>query len=158
MYRKLKAQKKQCLQVLLFFIVTNFSHNVMAEQIIIQDVRGEGKIRVDNFDDKAFPTVNCHLVQSITPGIARSVGSGERVFAVDISCSAMQRPKLSIPAQRRHNGEEVYFRETTSSRHALVVKRYIDTEHRKLVYVLYNNKMTGEAPLVAISTVYFDGG
>ena len=130
--------------------------DVYAEKIVIQDVRGEGKIRVDSFVDPAFPSVSCHLVQSIVPGIAKAVGSGDRIFAVDISCSTKTALDITVRQQERHHGEEVYLRETTSSRHALLVKRYVDAESQKLVYVLYNNKVTGEAPLVAISSVDFN--
>lgn len=155
MLRTLIAHQRQCFTVLLFFVLLSGQQNVCAEKTLIQDVLGKGKIRVDSFNDKTFPSVSCHLVQSIMPGFVRSLGDGERIYAIDISCSSTQLPSLSFSVQRRHNGEEVYLRETTSSRHALVVKRYIDAEAHKLVYVLYNNKITGDAPLVAISTVYF---
>lgn len=121
---------------------------------VFQQLKNAPDISIKVFDDPIIDGVSCYLGVVETGSAFVGIEVGSIVYSIALDCAkgvSLDVPESVIAGKR--DGEEVYQYFTTSTRHSIVVNRYYDNKRNNLVYVASNHKLSGESPLISISTI-----
>lgn len=108
------------------------------------------KICVDVLEDPKVDGVVCHLSRPVTGGLSGAVGLAEDPSNSSIACR--QVGPITI-REELEDGEVVFAERRSILFKRLRVRRFHDTEHNVLVYLVISDKLIEGSPKHSMSTV-----
>lgn len=127
----------------------------MAEEIgcidtVFKLVGPNHKICIDALEDPKVDGVVCHLSRPVTGGISGAVGLAEDPSNSSIACR--QVGPITI-TEDLEDGEVVFAERRSILFKRLRVRRFHDTEHNVLIYLVVSDKLIEGSPKHSLSTV-----
>ena len=108
------------------------------------------KICIDSLEDPKVQGVVCHLSRPVTGGLSGAVGLAEDPSNNSIACR--QVGPITILEDLK-DGEVVFSERRSVLFKRMRVRRFHDTEHNVLIYLVVSDKLIDGSPKHSISTV-----